>query len=120
MPWSNEYKRFVRSGEWKRLSAAHLKANPLCVFCKERGITKQAEQVDHVIPCTDNPVLQRDPTNLRSLCAPCHAPLRHAYARGYSNAIGPDGTPTDHSMRVRKTTDLAKENYGVSRGAWLR
>ena len=52
MPYkNNDYKNFIRSGESKRIRAEHLKANPLCVFCKERGITKQAEQVDHITPC---------------------------------------------------------------------
>ena len=52
MPYkNNDYKNFIRGAEWRRIRAAHLKANPLCVFCKERGITKQAEQVDHITPC---------------------------------------------------------------------
>lgn len=95
MPWSNEYKSFIRSGEWKRIRLDQLKREPLCRFCREMGKTTGATEVDHIEPCKDDPIKQRDAANLRSLCAPCHAPLRHAYARGYSNAIGPDGYPTD-------------------------
>jgi 5-methylcytosine-specific restriction enzyme A len=117
MPYkNNDYKNFIRSAEWQRIRAAHLKANPLCVFCKKRGITKQAEQVDHITPCMHDPALQRDPNNLRSLCAPCHAPLRHSHKRGYSTAIDVNGYPTDPRHPFNRPRQPVKAWVSRSRG----
>jgi 5-methylcytosine-specific restriction protein A len=108
MPWSSTYKKFIRSGEWKRIRLEQLKREPLCRFCREMGKTTAASQVDHITPCLDDPALQRDPNNLRSLCAPCHAPLRHAYARGYGTAIGLDGWPIDPRHPANRSDNLRK------------
>jgi 5-methylcytosine-specific restriction enzyme A len=96
MPYkSNQYKNFIRSARWQRLRLQHLKANPLCVRCKAKGRRTLATEVHHRIKCYDDPQLQMDASALESLCAPCHAPLRHDDARGYSTAIGIDGYPID-------------------------
>jgi 5-methylcytosine-specific restriction protein A len=103
MPYkNNEYKNFIRSSRWKKLRAEQLKREPLCRFCKSVGRYTQATQVDHIQPCFDDPILQQDPNNLRSLCAPCHAPLRGNYRRGYSTAVDVDGYPTDPNHPARR------------------
>jgi 5-methylcytosine-specific restriction protein A len=105
MPYkSNQYKNFIRSRAWRRLRAHHLMSNPLCVFCHAKGISRLADQVDHIRPCMDDVALQRDPSNLRSLCAECHAPLRHDNVRGYSTEVGLDGYPIDPRHPANRTT----------------
>jgi 5-methylcytosine-specific restriction protein A len=91
------YKKFIHGSEWKIIRNKHLRHEPLCRFCKQEGRVTPANQVDHIVPCLDNPALQRDPLNLRSLCAYHHGPLRHDAGRGYSNIIGVDGSPVDES-----------------------
>lgn len=59
-------------GDWRRLRAAFLFANPLCVFCTEAGRLTLAEVVDHIISFRDRPELRLEWTNLRSLCKECH------------------------------------------------
>ena len=51
MPWSNDYKKFIRSGEWKRIRLEQLKREPLCRFCREMGKTTAATEVDHSPAC---------------------------------------------------------------------
>jgi 5-methylcytosine-specific restriction protein A len=55
--------------------------HPLCVMCLERGITKPAVDVDHIIPIADG----GDPwalTNLRSLWHEDHARVTAAAKNG--------------------------------------
>jgi len=58
--------------DWQALRLAHLADEPLCRFCRERGITKPAEVVDHIIPISERPDLRLVRSNLRSLCKTCH------------------------------------------------
>jgi 5-methylcytosine-specific restriction enzyme A len=96
MPYKNTaYKAFIRSARWQRLRAQHLKQHPLCTRCAAKGKTALASEVHHRIACHDDAHLQMDPSNLESLCAPCHAPMRHDDRRGYSKAIDTDGQPLD-------------------------
>ena len=67
--------------DWRKLRAAHLSAHPRCIRCG-----KQAVEVDHIIPRSVAPERRRDPTNLQSLCKPCHSGAkqreeRRKYAR---------------------------------------
>jgi 5-methylcytosine-specific restriction protein A len=59
-------------GSWKRLRIQHLKAEPLCRFCRAMGRLVAAEVVDHIVDIQVRPELRLDPANLRSLCVPCH------------------------------------------------
>ena len=70
----------------------NLRHNPLCVFCKAQGRIPQAEQVDHIEVCGDDPRLQRDPLNIRSLCRECHR-IRHGARQ--KRVIGVDGWPVE-------------------------
>ena len=53
---------------WKRVRDVHLTEFPLCKFCGDI-----AKLVDHIVPVVVDPTRRLDPTNLRSLCTPCHA-----------------------------------------------
>lgn len=68
-----ESDKFYGTRTWKRLRAAVLTRSPLCVECERRGRVVLATVVDHVIPFRDRPDLGMTMSNLRSLCARCHA-----------------------------------------------
>lgn len=59
-------------GDWKRLRAAVLNDNPLCVECEEHGIVKAAEEVHHIVPISVDRSLRLVPSNLKPLCKACH------------------------------------------------
>ena len=109
MPYkNNDYRNFIRSSRWQRIRAYHLLRNPLCVRCAKKGKTTVASEVHHIITCHDNPALQVDPSNLESLCAPCHAPLTNDDRRGHSNEMDSQGYATDpkHPSNNRRRLSL--------------
>jgi len=59
---------FYHLPAWRRLRAAHLAAFPDCVSCGGR-----ARVVDHVTSRHQAPDRALDPSNLRSMCNPCHS-----------------------------------------------
>lgn len=68
-----EYRRYsakvTRTRRWKALRLEILRRDGFrCVACRARGRL----EVDHIIPVRDAPVLSFEPTNLQSLCPPCH------------------------------------------------
>lgn len=56
---------------WRRIRLAHLRREPLCRFCAERGLTVAANEVDHIVALADRGT--HADSNLRSLCKPCHS-----------------------------------------------
>lgn len=70
------------SPEWKALRSEHLKANRTCVKCGAR-----ASVVDHVKPWRGDRRLFLDPSNLQSLCRPCHSRKTSAEDGGFGNPI---------------------------------
>ena len=58
--------------QWKKLRQWHIQNEPLCRHCRERGITRAAEEVDHILSVNSRPDLRLDPSNLQSLCRSCH------------------------------------------------
>lgn len=63
---------FYHTARWRRTSRLFLQNNPLCILCRERGITEASAISDHIIPkdVCDNPY---DIRNLQPLCKKCHA-----------------------------------------------
>ena len=55
---------------WRQRRADHLKAEPFCRFCLERGVYTAATVADHITPHRGDPTLFAGP--LQSLCKPCH------------------------------------------------
>ena len=55
--------------DWRAIRLAHLRREPLCRFCAERGLVTAATEVDHI----DGDRTNHAPTNLRSACKPCHS-----------------------------------------------
>jgi 5-methylcytosine-specific restriction protein A len=69
----------VRSSKWPAVRKAHLKAHPFCAACGQKTVL----EVHHIVPFSDNPALELDPTNLITLCESakggiiCHMYLGH-------------------------------------------
>ena len=59
--WARGY-----DADWSELRARHLQQEPMCRFCAERGITRQAKVVDHIESIRKRPDLVE--SNLQSLC----------------------------------------------------
>ena len=62
---------FYDSKAWRKLSKWFRKKNPLCAHCRDKGIAKEAQLVDHIVPIEQGgePLSE---SNLQSLCIPCH------------------------------------------------
>ncbi|MDF0628268.1 MULTISPECIES: HNH endonuclease [Acinetobacter] len=77
---SNWNKRQDRTGSttergyghaWRKLRALILERDDyLCLICKANGHVTEATDVDHIIPREHGGT--DDPSNLQSLCSPCH------------------------------------------------
>lgn len=105
-PWRKLYS----TARWKRLRIAQLQAEPLCRFCKARGIIKPANTVDHIEPHRGDEELFWNPENLQSLDTICHNALKQQMeSGGYSSMCDDDGMPLDfnHPQNVdaRKRAD---------------
>ena len=73
--------RIYDKQQWRRLREQILRERPLCVMCLERGITKPAVDVDHIIPIADG----GDPwalSNTRGLCHEDHSRVTRAWQTG--------------------------------------
>ena len=82
---------------WKRLRAEQLRQAPLCAMCSAEGRITPATVADHVKPHKGDRSLFFG-GELQSLCKPHHdGEKQRQEARGYSNAVGPDGWPLDPS-----------------------
>ncbi len=84
---------FLKTAEWRAIRQRVLATNPLCVTCQRVGRVRPAKHVDHIVDSHGDPLLERDLTNLRGLCASCHS--RKTRGVDYSYDLGPDGLPVD-------------------------
>lgn len=58
---------------WRRLREAKKRDEPLCRRCLERGIVREMDLVDHIVPIEVAPERRLDWDNLQSMCTDCHA-----------------------------------------------
>jgi 5-methylcytosine-specific restriction protein A len=63
---------FYGTNRWRKVRNRYWKLHPLCEDCLSRGITKQADMVDHIEEIKAGGA-KLDPNNLRALCWGCHA-----------------------------------------------
>lgn len=63
---------FYKTSAWRKLRLVVLGENPLCVYCLENGITKEAAVVDHIVPVKKWEEGKLKQSNLQGLCHPCH------------------------------------------------
>jgi 5-methylcytosine-specific restriction endonuclease McrA len=78
---------------WERLRSVHLHDNPLCAACLVWDGYVAAEHVDHIEPIRLAPDRRLDPSNLQSLCRPCHSRKTYLEQRGQ---------PTDLKLLSRR------------------
>ena len=87
-------KPWYGTARWKRTRERHLASEPLCRYCKQQGITKEARICDHVEPHKGDPdKFWSGP--FQSLCKPCHDRHKQREERTGKKAkvYGPDGWP---------------------------
>lgn len=60
------------TARWTRESRVFREENPLCVMCKAKGIIKESEVTDHIVPA---PICKDfwDKSNWQALCKKCNA-----------------------------------------------
>lgn len=68
-PWIKWYK----TANWHRLRIWQLKREPLCRFCRSKGIITQGNDVDHIQDHKGDTELFFDKNNLQTLCRSCHS-----------------------------------------------
>lgn len=89
-------KHLYNTKEWYRLRHHQLRARPLCALCTKLGKITPAVVVDHVKPHRGDQALFFDPTNLQSLCKPCHDGAKQQLEKsGTLRGCGLDGLPLD-------------------------
>ena len=69
--------------DWHELRTAHLIDEPWCRACAAQGIDRRAALVDHIESISVRPDLRLDPSNLQSLCWPCHNAKTIRYDGGF-------------------------------------
>jgi 5-methylcytosine-specific restriction protein A len=85
-----------KTARWKRLREAQLARRPFCERHRLRGQAVEATVVHHRVPHKNNAQLFFDPTNLESVCKPCHdGHIQEVETIGYSRDPGSDGWPDD-------------------------
>jgi 5-methylcytosine-specific restriction enzyme A len=94
MPSKRPFDSLYKSSAWLRRRAHQLRVEPLCQWCRARGITTAASVADHVVPCgNDRTAFITNP--LQSLCTQCHNGKWASDKRGYRRDVGIDGFPID-------------------------
>lgn len=73
--------------KWRKLRERILKAQPLCVECKRKGITRLATDVDHIIPHKGDQRLMWNESNLQPLCHECHSRKTAREDGGFGNRL---------------------------------
>lgn len=95
---SEKYKenaKLYNSAGWKSIKASARSLHPLCASCLSRGIVKQTEHIDHVIP--HRRLVDRFMANVfQGLCAACHTQKTALENQGIYRHYTPDG-PVDYS-----------------------
>ena len=89
------YRHLYWTSRWRKKAKAQIAAEPLCRRCKAKGLAIPATVANHVTPHKgDINLFWNGP--LESSCKPCHDGETHSEERrGFSNAIGDDGWPSD-------------------------
>lgn len=75
---NNQSQGYYNSKGWKTLRNAYYCSHPLCERCLLKGISKQTDEIHHIIPYLTGKTederwrLLLDPNNLQALCSQCH------------------------------------------------
>jgi 5-methylcytosine-specific restriction protein A len=115
---------FYNSPEWRDLRLKHLRKNPACLGCVEKGERTFADVCDHIVPISIHWQRRLDPDNLQSLCHPCHNRKRQKESRMGESVLthkrvvlvaGPPGAgKTTYVREQMKSGDLVFDFDAVS------
>lgn len=106
--------------KWTKLARGVIRANPVCVRCRNRP----SRHCDHIVPVKVAPHRRYDRSNLQALCKICHDAITAAYELGSLNgACDVDGNPLDpwhpwaqeDTARAIEVANVPKEKRTVSR-----
>ena len=101
-----ENEKLYNSAGWKSIKAAKKSEFPICSSCLSRGIIKQTEHIDHVIPHRRD--ADRFMVNLfQGLCAACHTQKTALESRGIYRHYTKDGH-VDYKESDYQTTIVKK------------
>ena len=80
---SRQHRRALatNSAAWRSIRSKQLHTEPLCRLCQARGRLTAASCVDHI----DANAFNNDPSNLQSLCSPCHSRKTAREDGGFGN-----------------------------------
>ena len=91
---------------WAKASAAHLRANPLCIGCLALGRTVAATLTDHVKPASDFPDLFWAQDNWQPSCSWHHSAIKQRLEALYrAGEVSGEALRLDSSEALR----LARE-----------
>lgn len=97
------YRRLYRTPTWRSLRRQQLARAPFCCRRIHGQVLVEATVVNHKTPHRGDEGLFFDPTNLESVCKPCHdGPIQGEERRGFSGAVDPSGWPTDPRHRANR------------------
>jgi HNH endonuclease len=91
--------------DWRELRDAFLASFPMCRHCALEGRERRAHVVDHIETIRNAPERRLDPSNLQSLCWPCHRKKTNKYDRGFGDRarMQSTGGPSKDSAAAAKT-----------------
>lgn len=88
---------------WQQARVAYLRANPLCVMCRQEGRLTAASVVDHVIPHRGDAARFWDADNWQALCKVHHDGAKQSSEKGGGergcDALGNPLSKTHHWYR---------------------
>ena len=88
MSRNKDYQRLLNDRRWKALRQWKLQQNPLCERCLKDDYYRSAVDVHHIKPVESARTKEEmeqlcyDPSNLQSLCIPCHVAVHKEMGRG--------------------------------------
>lgn len=62
----------ARSSQWRKTRAEHLRKNPACAVCGEKGTLLNSNNVHHIKVFHKYPELENDSNNILTLCREHH------------------------------------------------
>ena len=87
--------------QWRTLRQIQLSQYPLCAGCKQDGIIKAGEHVDHIFPWQQIGAYAFTFNLFQSLCASCHSSKTQLERQGIFRAYGDrDYTIKDYRIAV--------------------
>ncbi len=76
------------TSKWKKLRLVKLAQHPVCQICERRGLTVEANTVDHIKPISQGGAPYPALSGLMALCARCHNEKTAGFDRTHGNATG--------------------------------